>query len=90
MFNEWNCHYFSLYQCNSVNFFCMRGIYLDIDNQLLNEEANAQVSQETECLMMLVTGGTPDILRVRLIVKHTNGVIISFSKLLTHFHLASL
>lgn len=69
---------------------CMHGIYCDIDNQLLNEEANEQVSQQTEGLMILVTGGTPDIPRVRLIVKHTNGVIISFSKLLTHFHLASL
>lgn len=68
----------------------MRGIYRDIDNQLLNEEAKEQVSQQTEGLMILVPGGTPDIPRVRLIVKHTNGVIISFSKLLTPFHLASL
>lgn len=53
---------------------------------ILNEKANEQ----TEGLMILVTGGAPDIPRVGLIAKHTNGVIISFPKLLTHFHLASL
>jgi len=88
MFVEWDMM-MSSSQCNTVRFSCMHRTHCDIDFQQLNGEADEQVSQQTEGLMILVTGGTPDIPRARLIVKHISGAIVSFTKLLTHFQLAS-